>query len=43
MEYHRLKIFILALVGFIGGYDLFMTGWLLVLAKAPRLTRTHIQ
>jgi MFS family permease len=33
--YHVLIIFVLALVGFIEGYDLFMTGSLLVLAKVP--------
>ena len=33
--YQVLIIFILALVGFIEGYDLFMTGSLIVLAKAP--------
>ena len=33
--YQVLIIFILALVGFIEGYDLFMTGSLLVLAKVP--------
>jgi MFS family permease len=39
-----LIIFILALVGFIEGYDLFLTGSLLVLAKAPlHLTGTDIQ
>ena len=42
--YQVLIIFILALVGFIEGYDLFMTGSLLVLAKAPlHLTGTDIQ
>src|SRR5579863_3089826 len=42
--YHVLIIFVLALVGFIEGYDLFMTGSILVLAKAPlRLTETDIQ
>ncbi len=42
--YHVLIIFILALVGFIEGYDLFMTGSLIVLAKAPlHLTGTDIQ
>ena len=42
--YQVLIIFILALVGFIEGYDLFMTGSLLVLAKAPlHLTGTNIQ
>jgi MFS family permease len=42
--YQVLIIFILALVGFIEGYDLFMTGSLLVLAKTPlRLTGTDIQ
>src|ERR1700752_2933330 len=33
--YHILVIAVLALVGFIEGYDLVMTGSLLVLAKAP--------
>ena len=43
-HYQVLIIFILALVGFIEGYDLFMTGSLLVLAKAPlNLTGTDIQ
>ncbi|HTV90752.1 MAG TPA: MFS transporter [Stellaceae bacterium] len=43
-SYQVLIIFILALVGFIEGYDLFMTGSLLVLAKAPlHLTETDIQ
>ena len=42
--YQVLIIFILALVGFIEGYDLFMTGSLLVLAKAPlHLTGADIQ
>jgi MFS family permease len=42
--YQILIIFILALVGFIEGYDLFMTGSLLVLAKAPlHLTGVDIQ
>ena len=42
--YHALMIFILALVGFIEGYDLFMTGSLLVLAKTPlQLTGGDIQ
>jgi MFS transporter, putative metabolite:H+ symporter len=42
--YQALIIFILALVGFVEGYDLFMTGSLLVLAKAPlHLTGTDIQ
>jgi MFS family permease len=42
--YQILIILILALVGFIEGYDLFMTGSLLVLAKAPlHLTGTDIQ
>jgi putative MFS transporter len=42
--YQGLIIFILALVGFIEGYDLFMTGSLLVLAKVPlQLTGTDIQ
>ena len=34
-SYHILIIAVLALVGFIEGYDLVMTGSLLVLAKAP--------
>jgi MFS family permease len=34
-SYHMLIIAVLALVGFIEGYDLVMTGSLLVLAKAP--------
>jgi MFS transporter, putative metabolite:H+ symporter len=43
-RYQVLIIFILALVGFIEGYDLFLTGSLLVLAKVPlRLTGTDIQ
>jgi MFS family permease len=43
-SYQVLIIFILALVGFIEGYDLFMTGSLLVLAKAPlQLTSADIQ
>jgi MFS family permease len=42
--YQVLIIFILGLTGFIEGYDLVMTGSLLVLAKAPlRLTGTDIQ
>jgi MFS family permease len=42
--YQALIIFILALVGFIEGYDLFMTGSLIVLAKAPlQLTGIDIQ
>jgi MFS family permease len=42
--YQVLIIFILALVGFIEGYDLFMTGSLLVLAKTPlHLTGSDIQ
>ncbi len=42
--YQVLIIFVLALVGFIEGYDLFMTGSLIVLAKAPlHLTETDIQ
>ena len=42
--YHVLIIFALALVGFIEGYDLVMTGSLLVLAKAPlHLTETDIR
>jgi len=42
--YHILIIGVLALVGFIEGYDLVMTGSLLVLAKAPlQLTDTDIR
>ena len=42
--YHVLIIAVLALVGFIEGYDLVMTGSLLVLAKAPlHLTDTDIR
>jgi len=42
--YHILIIAVLALVGFIEGYDLVMTGSLLVLAKAPlQLTDTDIR
>src|SRR5277367_2285328 len=42
--YHILIIGVLALVGFIEGYDLVMTGSLLVLAKAPlHLTETDIR
>src|SRR5215472_3479744 len=42
--YHVLIIVVLALVGFIEGYDLVMTGSLLVLAKAPlQLTDTDIR
>ena len=42
--YHILIIAVLALVGFIEGYDLFMTGSLLVLAKVPlQLTDTDIR
>src|SRR6201987_4848283 len=42
--YHVLIIAVLALVGFIEGYDLVMTGSLLVLAKAPlQLTDTDIR
>ncbi|HTT79644.1 MAG TPA: MFS transporter [Stellaceae bacterium] len=42
--YQVLIIGILALIGFIEGYDLFMTGSLLVLAKAPlHLTGSDIQ
>ncbi len=43
-SYHILIIVVLALVGFIEGYDLVMTGSLLVLAKAPlHLTDTDIR
>jgi MFS transporter, putative metabolite:H+ symporter len=43
-SYQVLIILILALVGFIEGYDLFMTGSLLVLAKTPlQLTGSDIQ
>jgi MFS family permease len=42
--YHVLIIAVLALVGFIEGYDLVMTGSLLVLAKAPlHLTNSDIR
>jgi MFS family permease len=42
--YHMLIIAVLALVGFIEGYDLVMTGSLLVLAKAPlHLTGSDIR
>src|SRR6201982_1262946 len=42
--YHILIIVVLALVGFIEGYDLVMTGSLLVLAKAPlQLTNIDIR
>jgi MFS family permease len=42
--YHVLIIGVLALVGFIEGYDLVMTGSLLVLAKTPlQLTDTEIR
>src|ERR1700687_2496568 len=42
--YHILIIFVLALVGFIEGYDLVMTGSLGVLDKAPlQLTDTDIR
>jgi MFS family permease len=42
--YHILIIAVLALVGFIEGYDLVMTGSLLVLAKAPlHLTEADIR
>jgi MFS family permease len=42
--YHILIITVLALVGFIEGYDLVMTGSLLVLAKAPlHLTASDIK
>jgi MFS family permease len=42
--YHILIIGVLALVGFIEGYDLVMTGSLLVLAKKPlQLTETDIR
>jgi MFS family permease len=42
--YHISIITVLALVGFIEGYDLVMTGSLLVLAKAPlQLTNTDIR
>ena len=33
--YHMMLIAVLALVGFVDGYDLVMTGSLLVLAKQP--------
>src|SRR6202045_5003489 len=42
--YHILIIAVLSLVGFIEGYDLVMTGSLLVLAKAPlHLTEADIR
>src|SRR3974377_715559 len=42
--YHILIIAVLALVGFIEGYDLVMTGTLVLLAKAPlHLTDTDIR
>jgi putative MFS transporter len=42
--YHVLVIFVLALVGFIEGYDLAVTGSLIVLAKGPlHLTGTDIK
>ncbi|MBV9378652.1 MAG: MFS transporter [Alphaproteobacteria bacterium] len=42
--YHILIVTVLALVGFIEGYDLVMTGSLLVLAKTPlQLTNTDIR
>jgi MFS family permease len=42
--YHIMMIAVLALVGFIEGYDLVMTGSLLVLAKAPlHLTEADIR
>jgi MFS family permease len=42
--YHILIIAVLALVGFVEGYDLVMTGSLLVLAKGPlHLTHTDIR
>ena len=42
--YHVLIIAVLALVGFIEGYDLVMTGSLLVLAKKPlHLTETDLR
>jgi putative MFS transporter len=34
-RYHMMLIAVLALVGFVDGYDLVMTGYLLVLAKQP--------
>src|SRR6516162_7723250 len=34
-RYHLMVIAVLALVGFVDGYDLIMTGYLLVLAKQP--------
>ncbi|MBV8118640.1 MAG: hypothetical protein JO081_01720, partial [Alphaproteobacteria bacterium] len=34
-RYHLMVIAVLALVGFVDGYDLVMTGSLLVLAKQP--------
>ena len=42
--YHLMVIAVLALVGFVDGYDLVMTGSLLVLAKAPlHLTPTEVR
>jgi MFS family permease len=42
--YHTMLIAVLALVGFVEGYDLSMTGLLLVLAKGPlHLTGTDIR
>ncbi|MGH7047707.1 MAG: hypothetical protein ACREE2_15100 [Stellaceae bacterium] len=42
--YHLMIIAVLGLVGFVDGYDLVMTGSLLVLAKAPlRMTPAEIR
>ena len=42
--YHLMVIVVLALVGFVDGYDLVMTGSLLVLAKQPlHLTPTELR
>jgi hypothetical protein len=42
--YHLMLIAVLALIGFVDGYDLVMTGSLLVLAKQPlHLTPTEIR
>ena len=42
--YHAMVIAVLALVGFVEGYDLAITGLLLVMAKAPlHLTEAHIR
>jgi len=42
--YHAMVIAVLALVGFVEGYDLAITGLVLVMAKAPlHLTEAHIR